>query len=473
MSDQIATATSPYPHRWRLLGLLGAAQLMLILDVTVVAVALPDMGADLGLGRDTLTWVVSAYTLAFGGLMLLGGRAADLLGPGRLVAAGLFVFTVASLVTGFASSAEVVVGGRVAQGVGAAVMSPAALSTVVRIFDGDERNRALGVWSALGGVGAAVGVLLGGVLTAGPGWSWVFWINVPIGAVVLLALLRFMPPLPGGSTRSRLDVIGAVLVTAATGTVTYALIDAGQRGWGSGRTIGLIAVGLVLYAVLGVWLRTARQPLFDLGLLGRRPVLAGTFVLFVATALMVSVFFLGTFQLQEREGYGPLATGLMFLPVALATMAGAQLGGRLIGRTGGRRLGSGGLLLAAAGLLLPALVTGTAATVIAVSVGAGGLGALFVVASATALSHVEPENAGVASGMLSTFHELGATLGAAVMSGVAAASLVTGSSAGFEQAYLVAAAVALGAAAVTAVLIPAAPRTTPARASDSHDRLSH
>ena len=459
MSDQIATATatapSPYPHRWRLLGLLGAAQLMLILDVTVVAVALPEMGADLGLGRDSLTWVVSAYTLAFGGLMLIGGRAADLVGPGRLVTAGLVIFTGASLVTGFASSAEVVVGGRVAQGIGAALLSPAALSIVVRIFDGEERNKALGVWSSLGGVGAAIGVLLGGVLTAGPGWSWVFWINVPVGAVVIGGLLRLMPPLPGSGTRSRLDAVGALLVTAATGTLTYALIDAGHRGWGSGRTLGLVALGLLLYGVLAGWLRTAQRPLFDPRLLARRPVLAGTFVLFVTTALMVSVFFLGTFQLQKLEGHGPLVTGLLFLPVALATMTGAQVGGRLIGRTGGRRLGVVALVIAAAGLLVPALVTGTVATVVAVSVGAGGLGALFVVASATALAQVEPENAGVASGVLSTFHELGATMGAAVMSGVAAASLTTGSGAGFERAYVVAAAVALAAAAVTAVLIPA------------------
>lgn len=458
MTDQSTTTTSTgssYPHRWRLLGLLGAAQLMLILDVTIVAVALPDLGADLGLGRESLTWVVSAYTLAFGGLMLLGGRAADLLGPGRVVTAGLVIFTSASLVTGFASSAEVVVGGRVAQGLGAALLSPAALSTVVRVFDGDERNRALGVWSALGGVGAAIGVLLGGVLTAGPGWAWVFWVNVPVGVVVIGGLLRFMPDLPRSTTSARLDLLGALLVTGATGALTYALIDAGHRGWGSGRTLGLVALGLVLYAVLAAWLRTTRQPLFDPSLLARRPVMAGTFVLFVATALMVSVFFLGTFQLQELEGHGPLVTGLLFLPVALATMVGAQTGGRLIGSIGGRRLGVVGLLVAAAGLVVPALAEGTAATVVAVSVGAGGLGALFVVASATALAQVEPENAGVASGVLSTFHELGATLGAAVMSGVAAASLTTGSGAGFERAYVVAAAVALAAAAVTAVLIPA------------------
>ncbi|MDP3890631.1 MFS transporter [Nocardioides sp.] len=456
MTDQAqAAARSLHPQRWRLLGFLGAAQLMLILDVTVVAVALPQMGADLGLARDSLTWVVSAYTLAFGGLMLIGGRAADIWGPGRVVTTGLLIFTTASLVTGFASNAETLVGGRVAQGVGAALISPAALSTLVRIFHGEERNRALGVWSALGGVGAAIGVLLGGVLTAGLGWSWVFWINVPVGLVVVVALLRLMPPLPGSGPGTRLDVIGAVLVTAATGATTYALIDAGHRGWGSGRTMGLVGLGLVLYAVLAGWLRAVRQPLFEPRLLARRAVLAGTFVLFVTTALMVSVFFLGTFHLQEREGHGPLVTGLLFLPVALATMIGAQLGGRLIGQAGGRRLGVAALVLAAAGLVVPALATGTVSTVVAVSVAAGGLGALFVVASVTALAQVEPEDAGVASGVLSTFHELGATLGAAVMSGVAAASLVTGSGAGFERAYLVAAAVALVGAAVTAALIPA------------------
>ena len=455
--DTAGTA-SPYPHRWRLLGFLGAAQLMLILDVTVVAVALPDMGADLGLGRDGLTWVVSAYTLAFGGLMLIGGRAADLVGPGRLVTVGLAIFTGASLVIGFASSADMVVGGRVAQGIGAALLSPAALSVVIRVFDGEERNRALGVWSALGGVGAAIGVLLGGVLTAGPGWSWVFWINVPVGVVVIPALLRLMPPLPGSATRSRLDVVGAVLVTAATGTVTYALIEAGNRGWSSGRTLSLVVLGLALYAVLAAWLRTTRSPLFDPRLLARRPVLAGTFVLFVTTVLMVSVFFLGTFQLQGLEGHGPLVTGILFLPVALATLTGAQAGGRLIGRMGGRRLGAIALLVAAAGLMVPTLVEGTLATVVAVSVGSGGLGVLFVVASATALGQIEPENAGVASGVLSTFHELVATMGAAVMSGVAAASLTTGSGAGFERAYVVSAAVAFAAAAVTAVLIPAPAR---------------
>ncbi|MFD7072822.1 MFS transporter [Nocardioides sp. NPDC059952] len=448
------------PRRWRLLGLLGLAQFMLILDVTVVAIALPHMGADLGLGRDALTWVVSAYTLAFGGLMLLGGRAADLFGPKPVVLVGLTTFTVASLATGLATSAELAIGGRVAQGVGAAMLSPAALSIVVRLFDGEERNRALGIWSALGAGGAAIGVLLGGALTAGPGWEWVFLINVPVGIVVAALLARLLPPLPAWGGDVRLDLVGALIVTASTGLLILGFIEAGDEGWTSSRTLGLIGAGILGYAVLAGWLRRTRHPLIDPGLVTRRPVLSGTFVLFVATGLMVAVFFLGTFYLQGAAGHGPLATGLLFLPVAAATMVGAQLAGRLIGRLGARALGVAGLLIAAAGLVVPAISMSTASTVVAVSVGSAGLGVLFVVAAATALSQVEPQLAGVASGILSTFHELGASLGAAVMSGVAAASLVEGTTDGFERAYLVAAVIAALAAVLAGALIPGPTPTT-------------
>lgn len=455
-----AVDQSSDPRRWRLLGLLGLAQFMLILDVTVVAIALPHMGADLGLGRDALTWVVSAYTLAFGGLMLLGGRAADMFGPKPVVLAGLATFTVASLATGLATSAELAIGGRVAQGVGAAMLSPAALSIVVRLFDGEERNRALGIWSALGAGGAAIGVLLGGAVTAGPGWEWVFLINVPVGIVVAILLARQLPPLPAWGGDVRLDLVGAVIVTASTGLLILGFIEAGDEGWTSSRTLVLLAGGIVGYAALAGWLRRTRHPLIDPALVTRRPVLSGTFVLFVATGLMVAVFFLGTFYLQGAAGHGPLATGLLFLPVAAATMVGAQLAGRLIGRLGARTLGIAGLLIAAAGLVVPAISMSTLSTVIAVSVGSAGLGVLFVVAAATALSQVEPQLAGVASGILSTFHELGASLGAAVMSGVAAASLVDGTTVGFERAYLVAAVIAALAAVLAGALIPGRPAST-------------
>jgi MFS family permease len=193
------TNSSVIQHRWLVLGLLGTGQLMLILDVTVVAIALPPMETSLGIRREVLTWVVSGYSLTFGGLLLLGGKAADRFGPKPVVLAGLGVFTAASLVAGLAETGPVLPGGRAAQCVGAAMLSPAALSSVVRVFDGDERNRALGIWSALGG-GAALGVLLGGLITAGPGWPWVFFINVPAGVVVYALLTRYLPALPASET---------------------------------------------------------------------------------------------------------------------------------------------------------------------------------------------------------------------------------------------------------------------------------
>src|ERR671916_3235342 len=212
MAQAATTATVPAPHpdlrRWRILGLLGVAQLMLILDVTVVTIALPDISADLGLGRQQLTWVVSGYTLAFGGLLLLGGRAADLFGARRLVVLGLLAFAGASLLAGLAPTGWALLAGRVLQGLAAAFLSPSALSLVVRTFDGAERDRALGIWSALGGGGAALGVLLGGLLTAGPGWPWVFFVNVPVGLLLGLGLHRMLPARRTVTPRARLDVVG-------------------------------------------------------------------------------------------------------------------------------------------------------------------------------------------------------------------------------------------------------------------------
>src|SRR5262245_37130181 len=233
MTEQISTTepTAGQRRRWWLLGVLGIAQLMLILDVTVVAVALPNIGEDLGLGREALTWVVSGYTLAFGGLLLLGGRIVDLVGARYVVLTGLAVFTAASLMAGLADSAALLLGGRLAQGVGAAMLSPAALSLVVTTFQGEERNKALGIWSALGGGGAALGVLLGGLLTAGPGWSWIFYVNVAVGLVLLFTLRFQLPAQAAPATRVALDVSGAALATAATATLIYALIRAGDHGW--------------------------------------------------------------------------------------------------------------------------------------------------------------------------------------------------------------------------------------------------
>ncbi|MEV5570012.1 MFS transporter [Spirillospora sp. NPDC052269] len=339
------------------------------------------METGLGLSRAALTWTVSAYTLTFGGLMPLGGRITDLLGARRVLLAGLVVFTGASLATGLAGSAEALVAGRVAQGIGAALLSPSALSLVVAMFEGDERNRALGVWSALGGGGAALGVLLGGVLTSAFGWPWVFFVNVPIGVVIVIALAAMLPKRPVPAARSGLDLLGAVLVTASSAVLIYALIAAGGHGWVSAATGGSAAAAVAGYALFVLWQRRAASPLMDVRLLARRPVATGAFLIWMATALMVAVFFLGTFYFQHARGYGAMRTGLLLLPVALATMAGANLTGRVLGRLGARVPAVAGLLVSAAGMALPALSTRPVSVVVGVAVAAAGTGALFVVAA--------------------------------------------------------------------------------------------
>lgn len=444
-----ATTTSPDPRRWRTLALLGIAQLMLIVDVTVVAVALPDMGADLGLDRAGLTWVASIYALVFGGLMLLGGKAADVFGPRRIVLAGLILFSAASLLAGFANGPELLLVARALQGVGAAAMSPAALSVIVRTFSGAELSRALGVWSALGGAGAAVGVLLGGVLTSGPGWPWVFYVNVPVGAMVLLALLRSVRPLPGSG--GRLDALGAVLVTLATGSVVYGLVGAGDHGWLGPHTLIAVLAGVVGYVLFSLHIRSAAAPLVDPGLLRRRPVIRGLGLIFVATALMISVFFLGSFALQQLHGFSALQTGLSFLPVAAGTILGANLAGRVLPRWGVRAVSVSGLLIAAAGLAAAAGILSMTVLIIATSVAGLGVGAVFVAAAGSLFSAVQPREAGVGSGALSTFHEFGAAAGVSAVSSVAAAALLKPGFDAFATGYWFAAVIALvaGLAALT------------------------
>jgi EmrB/QacA subfamily drug resistance transporter len=428
---------------------------MLILDITVVAVALPSISADLGLGRQSLTWVVSGYTLAFGGLLLLGGRAADLFGARRLVLVGLGLFAGASLLAGLAPTGWALLAGRVLQGLSAAVLSPSALSLVVRMFDGPERDRALGIWSALGGAGAALGLLLGGSLTAGPGWPWVFFVNVPVGLLLGLGLRRALPPDLAGGSPGRLDLLGAALVTAATGTLLYALIQAGDRGWTSAATGALAATAVALYLAFALRVRRAAHPLMNLDLLLRRPVAVGTLLVLVATALMITVFFLGSFYFQRYRGHDALETGLLFLPVALATMAGSTIAGRVLARFGPRLLGAVGLGGGAIGMWVAATAGGSAAMVAGIGLAGAGTGVVFVVASATALGQVGPHEAGLASGIVSTFHEFGAALGAAVVSSMAATSLAGASPAGFSRGFTTAAVVA--AATALLLLVPSRP----------------
>jgi EmrB/QacA subfamily drug resistance transporter len=451
-------------RRWWVLVLLCLAQFMVILDVTVVNVALPEIAVQLGLSRTEMTWVVTAYTLCFGGLMLLGGRMADALGRRGVFVAGLLVFTLASLASGLAQSAAVLVTARAVQGVGAAMLSPAALSIVTTTFHGADRNRALGVWAAIGGAGAAVGVLLGGVFTSGPGWEWAFFINVPVGALIAVLLPVAVASSRSSGHPSRIDVPGAVAVTAAVGSLIYGLVRAGDTGWIDAVTLLALAAGLALSAAFVLIERIAKVPLVPLTLLSRRPVAAGNLVMLAASGLLLATFFLASQYLQHVLGFSALDTGLLFLPVALSIGLGTHLGLRIVGRFGGRPAAGGGFLLAAIGAFLLAQLPAEGGALVHLlpgfAISALGLGAAFIAATTTALAHVGPQDAGRASGLINTGHELGATLGIAVMSTIAATSLGAASTAhasmaGFAAAFTTAAGVALVTAALAAWLIPA------------------
>jgi EmrB/QacA subfamily drug resistance transporter len=449
------------PRRWLMLTLLAFAQFMLIVDITVVQVALPSIGADLALGREALTWVVTTYTLVFGGLMILGGRLADVVGARRTLLAGLAVFTVASLVCGLATVGAVLIGARAAQGVGAALLSPAALAVITTTFHGNDRSRALGVWAAIGGAGAAAGVLLSGLLTAGPGWQWVFWVNVPVGVVVLALIPGLVRPDAVSGARQRVDVPGALAVTASTALLIYGVVHAGDAGWIAPVTIGALVAAVVGYAVfVGIESRIA-TPLMRPQTLARRPVVSGTLLMLVATGLMLGLFFLTSLYLQHLRGMDALATGLLFLPVALAITAGAQLGAHLIGRVGGRAVAVGGLLLTAVGAAVltqaPAVDGVLAGVLPGFVLAAFGIGPVFVAATTTTLANVPPDEAGVASGVVNTFHELGGSIGVALVSTVAAASIsssATSDTSGFTNGYLACAVVAAAAALVALRLVP-------------------
>jgi EmrB/QacA subfamily drug resistance transporter len=447
------------PRRWKALAVISVAQFMLILDLTVVNVALPDLGADLGLSRTAFTWAVSVYGLVFGGLMLLGGRLADVLGSRTMMLVGLVIFTLASLVTGLARNETLLIGGRVGQGAGAALLSPAALAAITSIFHGEERNKALSVWASLGGVGFTAGVLIGGILTSGPGWRWVFFINVPVGLVLLAAIRAVVPPRRPDRAAGRLDVLGAVTVTAATGSFIYGLINAGDQGWADLGTLLPIAAAIVLYGVFMVVERTVRTPLMHLNLLSRRPIAAGAFLMFLAAGVLVADLFLGSQYLQHLRGLSALETGLFFLPPALALMIGAITAGRLVGTIGTRPVAVAALALVAIGngLLIGVPADGSVyveALPGAVVFALGG-GPLFVCATTSALGRTSLHEAGVVSGVVQTFNQLGAAICVAVASTVAAAGLtLTPSIEGFTDAFTVFTVVAAVAAVLSLRFVP-------------------
>jgi EmrB/QacA subfamily drug resistance transporter len=458
-------------RRWWALVLLCLAQFMVILDITVVNVALPTIGADLGLDRASLTWGVTAYTLCLGGLLLLGGRLADTVGRRRTFLAGLGLFTIASLASGLAQAGTVLVAARAGQGTGAALLSPAALAIVTTTFHGQERNRALGVWAAIAGAGAAVGVLAGGLLVEYASWRWVFFLNLPVGILVAAATPAVVPAARPGRPARHIDLPGALAGTLATAAIIYGLVKAGSDGWDAASALVPLAAGLALAGGFVAIERVASQPLVPPGMLARRPLLAGQVVMLATSGLLLAIYFLSSLYLQRGLGSTALETGLVFLPAALITIVSSHLGALAVGRLGPRAVAAVGFGLTATGALLLSRLPANASVLVDLLPGlllaTAGLGAGFVVATTAAMTRVDQAQAGLASGLLNTGHELGASLGVAVVSAVAGASIGGGPLqgppplGGFDRAFLACAvAAAVAALAVPWLLPPGRPAAT-------------
>lgn len=457
--------------------LLCAAQFMVILDITVVNIALPSIQADLDIAVADLQWAITGYTLAFGGLLLLGGRAADLLGRRRTFLAGLGLFTGASLAAALADGAAALIVARVAQGVGAALLSPAALSMVTTLFsDGPERRRALAAWAAVAASGGAFGVLAGGALTETLAWPAIFLVNVPVGAAVAVGAVRLLPADgPRSGAGDGVDVAGALLATGSLVALIYGLVEAPTAGWGSAQTLALLggaAAGLA--AFVAVEART-RHPLVALGVFRRRTTSVALVLMVAGMGTVVSAFFFLSLHLQHVLGHSALRTGLEFLPGAIVLVAAAHGGQHVVARAGARTALAGGMALAAVGaLLLGGVAPGGsyAADVLpgllALDAGIGlAAPAIFI----AALAGVRGHEAGMVSGRVSTAHEVGAALvlpvlstvavSAAGLAGVEAAAAAPGAvAAGIGDAFRVAAGIAAGAALVALVAlrhVPAAP----------------
>jgi EmrB/QacA subfamily drug resistance transporter len=406
-------------RRWLTLAIVGAAFFMTVLDVAIVNVALPSIKNDLHVSEASVQWVITAYAITFGGFLLLGGRMADLLGRRRIFIVGLTIFTVASLICGLANSAGVLFTARAVQGVGAAIISPAALSIVTTTFEeGAERNKALGIWGALGGSGAAAGVLFGGILTKYLGWEWIFFVNVPVGALVFALTYPFVPESRAELGHRRFDAAGAVTVTTSLALFVYGITRAPEVGWGSAQTILVLIGAAILFVAALVIEARSSAPLVPFGIFRNRSVLAANVVGFLLGAVIFANFFVLTLYVQQVLHWSALRTGVTFLATAGTVVIWAGVSQGLTTRFGARLVMVIGLLVLAASLgwytqipvhghywpdLLPAYLTF-----------ALGLAFAFVSVTIAALSGVAPQEAGLASGLINTNQQIGGAIGIAL-----------------------------------------------------------
>ncbi len=463
--------------RWLALLVLCLGDLMIVLDVTIVGVALPSIREDLGFTETSLAWVVNAYLLTFGGFLLLGGRLGDLFGHRRLFLIGTTLFTLASLACGLANSQELLMGARAVQGLGAAVVSAVALSLMMTLFtEPADRAKAMGIFGFVASGGGSIGVLLGGVLTDVLNWHWIFLVNVPVGVLVVALTLKLVPASRGLAAERRLDVAGAVTVTVALMLAVYAIVNGNQEGWTSFQTLGLLGAGAALLAIFVVIEARGRSPLVPLGLFRLRNVVVSNLVGVLWAAAMFAWFFVSALYLQLVLGYSPLQVGLAFLPSNLIMGAlSVGLSAKLVMRFGFRPPLAAGLSLAAVGLLLfaRAPVDGSYLVDVFPAMMLLGLGAgiAFNPVLLAAMSDVKPSEAGLASGVVNTAFMMGGALGLAVLASLAASRTDTLQAAGdgplealtggYHLAFLVGAVFAASGAVLGGVLLRSGAQAAP------------
>ncbi len=416
--------SSYYERRWTALILLCVAQFIVVLDASIVNVALPSIGKGLGFSEQDLPWVVNAYIIAFGGFLLLGGRAADLLGRRRVFMAGLLMVAVASLAAGFASTQAELIAARAAQGLGAAFTSPAALSIVTNLFrDGAERNKALGAWGAVAGSAGAVGVLLGGILTEGLGWEWVLWVNVPVSLMAFALAPGLIPESRSDAEVRHFDAAGAVTITAGLSLLAYALLDASSAGWGSTKIVGLLALSVVLIGAFVAIEMRSRAPLVPFRIFRVRTVTGANVVGVLLGASLFSMFFFITLYMQQVLHYSPIKAGLSYLPLSVTIVIAAAMGGQMVTRIGYKPILAAGMVSIAVGLLwFSGIAVGGsfAGDILGPSLLAAlGLGLGFVTTTIAAVAGVAGREQGLASGLINTSQQIGGALGLAILSAIA------------------------------------------------------
>src|SRR3954454_23466470 len=455
--------TTAQDRRWIALILLCVAQFVVVLDASIVNVALPTIGKALKFTESDLPWVVNAYVLTFGGFLLLGGRAADLLGRRAVFMGGLVLFAFASLAGGLATSSGQLIAARAVQGLGAAILSPAALSIVTNTFrDGAERNKALGVWGAVAGSGGAAGVLLGGVLTDGLGWEWVLWVNVPIGLIAAAIAPRLISESRSEDEVRHFDVGGAVSITAGLSLLVYALVDANSAGWGSAQTISLLAVSLALIGAFVAIERRSRAPLVPFRIFRLRTLTGANVVGVLVGASLFSMFFFISLYMQQVLGYSAIRAGLSYLPLAVSIILSAGIASQLVTRIGFKQVLAAGMVFIAAGLIWFSQISvhgSFASDILGPSLlAAVGLGFAFVSTTIAAVSGVADHESGLASGLINTSQQVGGALGLAILAAISTS--VTGQSRnpavlieGFQDAFLAGAGFALVGLVATLVLI--------------------